>query len=116
MTHVGRARGEIDLANAGVSQSSIERMGVWGLDSLNGSCLSKALPIECLQVQLVECLHVLAGFSKDEKYFLHRNVIQPPQELQDEIFPWISELEKECEISIKKNGTEYSGNYNFLIH
>jgi hypothetical protein len=81
-------------------------MGFWGKDALTGSYLSKVLP--------VDCLHVLAGYSKDEPYFLHRSVIQPPQELQDEIFPWISELEEECKISIEQNGTEYSGKHIFL--
>lgn len=85
-----------------VDQSSIERMGFWGLDSaLTGAYQAKSLP--------VDCLHVLSGFSKNESYFVKRNVIQPPQELQDLIFPWLDNLEDECQESIEKHGSEFSG-------
>lgn len=102
VTHVGRARGAIDLAHAGVPEGSIERLGFWGLDSMNGSYLSQTLPVDCLRV--------LAGFGKDEPYFLKRNTIQPPDELKEQIFPWIDDLEVECRGSIDDHGSEFSGN------
>ena len=36
--------------------------------------------------------------------------MQPQEELQALIFPWIEDLETECRASIKEKGSEFSGN------
>jgi hypothetical protein len=101
-THLGRDRGTADCAHGGVPKESMERQGFWNLDALTASYLSRTLPVDCLKV--------LAGFKIDETYFLNRDLLDPPEELQSMIFPWLIEVEQECKQSIKDNGSEYSGN------
>ena len=77
------------------------RLGFWNLDSLTASYLNRVLPTNCLVG--------LAGFRPDSTYFIERDCLEPPQELQDMIFPWLPLLEQELLETLPSVKTEYSG-------
>ena len=117
-THLGRDRGTADCSHGGVPKESMERqgffvctfftrLGFWNLDSLTASYLCRTLPVDALKV--------LAGFEIQESYFITRDCIQPPQELLNQIFPWIQDLETECSQMVINEGSEHSGIYLLTI-
>jgi hypothetical protein len=78
-THVGRSSGARMADLAGASHDHIRRQGRWNSSSLDSSYLIN-LPREILRTT--------AGFSPMQgSYFLKRDILQPPESLQKQIFP-----------------------------
>jgi hypothetical protein len=36
-------------------------------------------------------MHALAGFTENEPYFVARDLLTPPENLQKKVFPWVDE-------------------------
>lgn len=78
-THLGRVVSARKADAKRIEECQIRRAGKWRTDSVQNSYLSP-YPFEFL--------HHTGGFEETERYFLPRD-IEPPEELQQEIFPWL---------------------------
>ena len=94
ITHIGRKSGAVHAELAGLDEGEIKRLGRWNADALERSYLSP-LPRQGILV--------MSGHSKDAKYFLKRDCVEPSEQLQKLVFPWIEE--KEEQIKAINNGS-----------
>lgn len=94
--HWGRVNAPPDLEKEEVPPEIIRIMGSWDPKTQDSRYSSK-LPVMGLRV--------MAGFAKDERYFLPRSRVSPPTKLQLMIFPWIEE-----ELSKLREATIADGN------
>lgn len=83
VTHTGRGAGARMADLSGASEESVRRLGRWTSGAMHG-CYMTNLPLPAMRA--------LAGFPADQQvFFLARAAIDPPLQLQCQIFPKIEE-------------------------
>ncbi|PPQ75574.1 hypothetical protein CVT24_013262 [Panaeolus cyanescens] len=96
VTHVGRSFGASIAMERGASSDSVRALGLW---SQPGSfdVYVQSLPTDAMVA--------LAGFNGRQpgSYFIARDVLEPPDSLLGELFPWVEEEEKELSDRVIKN-------------
>ncbi|VVT56682.1 uncharacterized protein SAPINGB_P005212 [Magnusiomyces paraingens] len=82
ITHIFRGSSARYCINKGAPEDSVRIFGHWPNDALIQSYLT-TVPLTPM--------HVLAGFNVSEPYYIHREKIEPPEEIYKNIFPFINQ-------------------------
>jgi Centromere DNA-binding protein complex CBF3 subunit, domain 2 len=80
---MGRKSGAMHVEMRGVDETQIRRLGRWNTESLENSYLS-FIP--------KQAVHVMAGFSVNDLYRVHRSLVEPSTALLDQVFPDLNDL------------------------
>ncbi len=96
-TQLGRKHAS-QAENKGASAASVDRQGHWATKSRVGAYANHSIPFDCVRV--------LAGFGPEpDRYYINRNIIIPPESLQNAIFPQLEQSRQ----AIKASGSEIAG-------
>jgi hypothetical protein len=107
-TQIGRKCGAAHAENSGANESSVDKNGHWATRSRSGAYTNNVIPWECVRV--------LAGFPPESKqFFLERALLDPPEELANQIFPLVDQGRQEIKDALDsgRRRTEIAG-HSFL--
>lgn len=86
-TQTGRKRAA-NAENFGAKRDSLNKHGKWAVNSRDGAYAHHAIPWDAVRV--------LSGFPPEPgRYYLKRNLLIPPKELQMRVFPFLEEAKEQ---------------------
>ncbi|KAJ3519519.1 hypothetical protein NMY22_g13159 [Coprinellus aureogranulatus] len=84
-THIGRKAAPLAASEFGAAMEGMKKLGLWREEGAFENVYDNELPIGAMLA--------LAYYNGDTKndYFVARDFLEPPQELESQIFPWVEE-------------------------